>query len=152
MPSVSYDKQVEENNRDIVLKKLSNEIILGKTTESTAMELDAEGGTSFEQLQDLIKKECDKRDKHYRSLDLKYNKIQEALEQSQQKNSKMRGQGGASNKKKVSPTTARRTQQQRGRSTSKRRSQTQGSRQPNQPKEKQTIPPTLSQTNMEETL
>ena len=28
------------------------------------MELDAEGGASFEQLQDLIKKECDKRDKN----------------------------------------------------------------------------------------
>ena len=60
MPSVTYEKQIEENNRDIVLKKLSNKIILGKTTESTAMELDAEGGTSFEQLQELIKKECDK--------------------------------------------------------------------------------------------
>ena len=32
MPSVRYEKQIEENNRDIVLKKLSNEIILGKTT------------------------------------------------------------------------------------------------------------------------
>ena len=64
-PSVSYEKQIEENNRDIVLKKLSNDIILGKATESTAMELDAEGGASFEQLQELIKKECDKRDKHY---------------------------------------------------------------------------------------
>ena len=56
MPSVSYKKQIQENNRDIVLKKLSNEIILGKTTESTAMELDAEGGASFEQLQELNKK------------------------------------------------------------------------------------------------
>ena len=63
MPSASYKKQIDENNRDIVLKKLSNEIILRKTMESTAMELDAEGGASFEQLQDLIKKECDKRDK-----------------------------------------------------------------------------------------
>ena len=56
MSSVSYEKQIEENNRDIILKKLSNEIILGKTTESTAMEFDAEGGASFEQLQELIKK------------------------------------------------------------------------------------------------
>ena len=63
MPSMSYEKQIEENNRDIILKKLSNDIILGKTMESTAMELDAEGGASFEQLQELIKKECDKRDK-----------------------------------------------------------------------------------------
>ena len=63
MPSSSFDQQIEENNKEIALKKLSNEIILGKTTENTAMELDAEGGTSFEQLQELIKKECDKRDK-----------------------------------------------------------------------------------------
>ena len=42
MPSTSYEKQIVENNRDIVLEKLSNEIILEKTTESTAMELDAE--------------------------------------------------------------------------------------------------------------
>ena len=136
MPSVSYDKQIEENNRDIVLKKLSNEIILGKTTESTAMELDAEGGGGFEQLQELIKKECDKRDKNYHSLEQKYNKLQESLVQSPQKNSKARGQGGASNKKKLSPTTARRTQSQPGRSTSKRRTQPQGPRQPNQQKGK----------------
>ena len=75
MPSVSLEKQIKENNEDIVLKKLSTEIILGKTTEDTAMKLDAEGGASFEQLQDLIKKECDKRDKKYRSLEQKYNKL-----------------------------------------------------------------------------
>ena len=98
-PSVSYEKQIEENNRDIILKKLSNDIILGKTTESTAMELDAEGGASFEQLQELIKKECDKCNKNYRSLEQKYNKLQESLKQPQQKNSNSRGQGGASNKK-----------------------------------------------------
>ena len=56
MPSASFEKQIEENNREIILKKLSTEIILGKMTESTAMELDTEGGTSFEQLQDLMKK------------------------------------------------------------------------------------------------
>ena len=80
-PSMSYEKQIEEYNRDIILKKLSNDIILGKTTESTAMELDAEGGTSFEQLQELIKKECDKRNKTYRSLEQKYKKLQESLKQ-----------------------------------------------------------------------
>ena len=67
MPSVSYEKQIEENNRDIIFKKISNDIILGKTTESTAMELDAEGGASFEQL--LFKKECDKHEKNYRLLE-----------------------------------------------------------------------------------
>ena len=75
MPSSSFEKRIEENNKEIALKKLSNEIILGKTTENTAMELDAEGGASFEQLQELIKKECDKRDKKYRSLEQKYNKL-----------------------------------------------------------------------------
>ena len=82
MPSASFEKQIEENNKEIALKKLSNEIILGKTTENTAMELDAEGGASFEQLQELIKKECDKRDKKYRFLEQKYNKLQESLEHS----------------------------------------------------------------------
>ena len=43
---------------------MSTEIILGKTTENTVMELNAEGGTSFKQLQDLIKKECGKQDKN----------------------------------------------------------------------------------------
>ena len=100
------------------------------------MELDAEGGASFEQLQELIKKECDKRDKHYRSLENKYNKLQESLQQSQQKNSSPRGQGGASNKKKSSPSTARKAQPQRGRSTLKHRPKQQGSRQPHHQKGK----------------
>ena len=91
------------------------------------MELDAEGGASFEQLQELIKKECDKRDKHYRSLENKYNKLQESLRQSQQKDSSPRGQGGSSNKKNSSPSTARKAQPQRGRSTLKHRMQQQGS-------------------------
>ena len=69
MPSVSYEKQIDENNRDIIFKKISNDIIIGKTTESTAMELDAEGGASSEQLKELIKKECDKREKNYRLLE-----------------------------------------------------------------------------------
>ena len=48
------------------------------------MELDAEGGTSIKQLQELIKKECNKRDKKYQSLEQKYNKLQESVEHSQQ--------------------------------------------------------------------
>ena len=36
MPSASCQTQIEENNKEIALKKLSNEIILGKTTENTA--------------------------------------------------------------------------------------------------------------------
>ena len=100
------------------------------------MELDAEGGASFEQLQELIKKECDKRDKNYHSLEQKYNKLQDSLKQPQQKNSTSRGQGGASNKKKSSPTMARKAQSQHGWSTSKRRTQTQGSQQPHPEKGK----------------
>ena len=69
VPSVSFETQVNENNKEIKLKKLSTEIIMGKASEDTAMELDAEGGASFKQLQDLIKKECDKRDQKYRSLE-----------------------------------------------------------------------------------
>ena len=122
MPSVSFEKQIEENNKEIVLKKLSTEIILGKTTEDTAMELDAEGGASFEQLQDLIKKECDKRDKKYRSLEQKYNKLQDSFENSQlQKNLQMRGQRGASNKKKSPPASRRMVPNQCGRSTTTKR-------------------------------
>ena len=136
MPAMSYEKQVEDNNREIILKKLSNEIILGKSTESTAMELDAEGGASFEQLQDLIKKECDKRDKRYRQLEQKYNKLQDSHNQAQQKNMTTRGRGGASNKKKLSPTPTQKAQQKRGRSIPKRRPLPQGSRQTNQQKGK----------------
>ena len=122
MPSSSFDQQIEENNKEIALKKLSNEIILGKTTENTAMELDAEGGASFEQLQELIKKECDKRDKKYRSLEQKYNKLYDSVEHSQkQKNMPVRGPRGASNKKKSQSSNQRKVTNQRGRSTSRRR-------------------------------
>ena len=55
------------------------------------MELDAAGGASFEQLQEMIKKECDKHDKKYRSLEQKNNKLQESVEHSQQKKMSMRG-------------------------------------------------------------
>ena len=58
------------------MKKLSNEIIMGKSTEETAMELDGEGPANFEQLQDLIWKECDKRDRKDARLEDKYNKLE----------------------------------------------------------------------------
>ena len=122
MPSVSFKKQIEENNKEIVLKKLSTEIILGKTTEDTAVELDAEGGASFEQLQDLIKKECDKQDTKYRSLEQKYNKLQDSFDNSHsQENLQTRGQRGASNKKKSPPTSRRMGPNQRGRPTTTKR-------------------------------
>ena len=122
VPSVSFETQVDENNKEIILKKLSTEIIMGKTTEDTAMELDAEGGASFEQLQDLIKKECDKRDKKYRSLEQKYNKLQDSFDTSQpQKNLQTRGQRGASNKKKLPTVSRRPVPNQRGRPTTTKR-------------------------------
>ena len=125
VPSVSYKTQIEENNKEIVLKKLSTEIIMGKTTEDTAMELDAGGGASFEQLQDLIKKECDKRDKKYRSLEQKYNNLQDLVENTtNQKNLQSRGQRGASTNKKKLPNTSRRPlQTQRGRPATTKRQQ-----------------------------
>ena len=62
-------------------KKLSNEIIMGKTTEDTAMELGGEGATNFEQLQDLIQKECNKRDRKYAQLEDKCNKLEQQVTQ-----------------------------------------------------------------------
>ena len=54
---------------------------MGKTTEDTAMEVDGEGATNFEQLHDLIRKECDKRDRKYARLEDKYNKLEQQVTQ-----------------------------------------------------------------------
>ena len=78
-PTAAYDKQVDENKRLQNVKKLSNEIIMGKTTEDTAMELDIEGAANFEQLQDLIRKECDKCDRKYARLEDKCNKLEQQV-------------------------------------------------------------------------
>ena len=122
VPFVSFETQVDENNKEIILKKLSTEIIMGKTTEDTAMELDAEGGASFEQLQDLIKNECDKRDKKYRSLEQKYNKLQDSFDSKQsQKNLQTMGQRFASNKKKLPTVSRRPVPNQRDRPTTTKR-------------------------------
>ena len=65
---------------------------MGKTTEDTAMELDGEGAANFEQLQDLIQKECDKRDHKYARLEDKYNKLeQQVTQKNPQKNMPQRG-------------------------------------------------------------
>ena len=85
-PTATYDKQVEENKHLLNVKKLSNEIIMGMTTEDTAMELDDEGAANFEQLQDLIRKECDKRDRTYARLEDKCNKLEQHLTQKNHKN------------------------------------------------------------------
>ena len=82
-PTAAYDKQVDENKHLLNVKKLSNEIIMGKTTEDTAMELDGEGAADFEQLQDLIRKECDKRDRKYAQLEDKCNKLEQQVKNHQ---------------------------------------------------------------------
>ena len=82
-PTAAYDKQIEENKRLLNVKKLSNEIIMGKTTEETVMELDGEGAADFEQLQDLIRKECDKRDRRYAKLEDKCNKLEQQVKNPQ---------------------------------------------------------------------
>ena len=106
-PTAAYDKQVDENKCLLNVKKLSNEIIMGKTTEDTAMELDGEGAANFEQLQDLIRKECDKRDHKYARLEDKCNKLeQQVTQKNPQKNMTQRGRSpnheepGASKKNK----------------------------------------------------
>ena len=48
------------------------------------MELDGEGAANFEQLQDLICKECDKRDRKYAWLEDKYNKLEQQVTQKDQ--------------------------------------------------------------------
>ena len=91
-PTACYNKQVEEIKWLLNLKKLSNEVILDKSTEDTAMELDGEGATNYEQLKDLIQKECDKQDCKYAQLEDKYNKLeQQVTHKDQQKNMAQRG-------------------------------------------------------------
>ena len=90
-PTAAYDKQVEENKRLLNVKKLSNEIIMGKTTEDTAMELDGEGAANFEQLQDLIRKECDKRDRKYARLEDKCSKLEQQVTRKNHKKTCHRG-------------------------------------------------------------
>ena len=87
-PTAAYDKQVDENKCLLNVKKLSNEIIMGKTTEDTAMELDGEGAPDFEQLQDLIRKECDKCDRKYAKLEDKCNKLEQQVKNPPKKNAK----------------------------------------------------------------
>ena len=96
IPTTSYNKQFEENKRLLNLKKLSNEIIMGWAMEDTTMELDSEGAANFEQLKDLIHKECDKWDHRYAHLEDKYKKLEHKVtNHDQQKN--MACQRGAGN-------------------------------------------------------
>ena len=110
-PTAAYDKQVEENKRLLNVKKLSNEIIMGKTTEDTAMELDGEGAANFEQLQDLIRKECDKRDRKYAQLEDKCNKLEQQVTQKDHQKTCHRG---AVLQTKKNPAPRRTTNQTKG--------------------------------------
>ena len=122
IPTAAYDKQVDENKRLLNVKKLSNEIIMGKTTEDTAMELDGEGAANFEQLQDLIRKECDKRDCKYAHLEDKCNKLEQQVK-NPQKNIPKRGHSpnqeepNASKKNKSNQRNTPKQQRSRSKST-----------------------------------
>ena len=110
-PTAAYDKQVEENKRLINVKRLSNEIIMGKTTEDTAMGLDGEVAANFEQLQDLIRKECDKRDRKYARLEDKCNKLEQQVTQ---KNHQKTCHRGADLQTTKNPAPRRKTNQTTG--------------------------------------
>ena len=82
---------------------------MGKTTEDTAMELDGEGAANFEQLQDLIRKECDKHDRKYAQLEDKCNKLEQQV-----KNPQKTCQRGAALQITKNPAPRRRTHQIKG--------------------------------------
>ena len=75
MPSASFKKQIEENNKEIILKKCLPKSSWGKQQKTQRWNSTEKKA----QVLDLIKKACDKQDKKYRSLEQKYNKLQESL-------------------------------------------------------------------------
>ena len=137
-PTATYNKQVDENKRLLNVKKLSNEIIMGKTTKDTAMELDGEGAANFEQLQDLIRKECDKRDRKYARLEEKCNKLEQQVK-NPQKNMPQRGRSpnhdepGASKKNKSNQRNATKQQSTRSKSAPVNHSGAKNRRNPESP-------------------
>ena len=79
---------------------------MGQAMEDTAMELDGEGAVNFEQLKDLIRKECDKWNRHYAHLEDKYKKLEhQVTNQDQQKT----WQRGANNQQATDQAPRRRT-------------------------------------------
>ena len=154
-PTAAYDKQVEENKRLLNVKKLSHEIIMGKTTEDTAMELDREGAADFEQLQDLIRKECDKRDRRYAKLEEKCNKLEQQVKNPKKIPKRGRSpnheEPGASKKNKSNQKNAPKPQRSRSKSTPANNSGGKNRRShesPEQAGEKTTIPSKKVQTNV----
>ena len=129
---------------------------MGKTTEDTAMELDGEGAADFEQLQDLIRKECDKRDRKYAKLEEKCNKLEQQVK-NPQKNMPKRGRSpnheepGASKKNKSNQKNAPKPQRSRSKSTPANNSGGKNRRNhesPEQAAEKTTIPSKKVQANV----
>ena len=91
------------------MKKLATDIVEGKKTEETAMELDAEAPANMEQLQDLVRKIAEEkeqsRDKKYDNLARKCGALEKELQQLQKKQQPKNGPArgrmpGASDKKK----------------------------------------------------
>ena len=129
---------------------------MGKTTEDTAMELDGEGAADFEQLQDLIRKECDKRDRKYAKLEEKCNKLEQQVK-NPQKHMTKRGRSpnheepGTSKKNKSNQKNAPKPQRSRSKSTPANNSGGKNRRNhesPEQAGEKTTIPSKKVQTNV----
>ena len=111
---------------------------MGKTTKDTAMELDREGAANFEQLQDLIRKECDKRDRKYARLEDKCNKLEQQVK-NPQKNMPQRGHSpnhketGASKKNKSNQRNAMKQQRTRSKSAPVNNSGAKNRRNPESP-------------------
>ena len=74
------------------------------------MELDGEGAANFEQLKDLICKECDKRDCHYAHVEDKYKKLEHQVTT---KTSKKTWQRGADNQQAMDQVPQRKKSDQR---------------------------------------
>ena len=79
---------------------------MGKSTEDTAMELDGEFVANYEQLKDLIHKECDKCDHRYAQLEDKYNKLEQHVTHNDQQKT---GQRGANNQQTMEQVPQRKT-------------------------------------------
>ena len=129
---------------------------MGKTTEDTAMELDGEGATNFEQLQDLIRKECDKCDRKYARLEDKCNKLEQQVK-NPQKNMSKRGRSpnheepGTSKKNKSNQKNAPNQQRSRSKCAPVNNSGAKNRRNPEIPGragEKTAIPSKKAQTNL----
>ena len=155
-PTAAFNKQLDENKCLLNVKKLSNEIIMGKTTEDTAMELDGEGAANFEQLQDMIRKECDKRDRKYARLEDKCNMLEQQVK-NPQKNMPKRGRSpnqeepGASKKNKSNQRNATKKQRSRSKSAPANNPGAKNKRNPESPGqagEKTAIPSKKSQRNL----